>query len=46
MSGGVNQALACYYTARNEVVGITMKAWDYTNSGGSNKETGCCSLIL
>jgi tRNA-specific 2-thiouridylase len=27
-----------------EVVGITMKTWDYANSGGSKKETGCCSL--
>jgi tRNA-uridine 2-sulfurtransferase len=27
-----------------EVVGITMKTWDYTASGGSKKETGCCNL--
>ena len=27
-----------------EVVGITMKTWDYASSGGSKKETGCCSL--
>ena len=27
-----------------EVVGLTMKTWDYANSGGSKKETGCCSL--
>jgi tRNA-specific 2-thiouridylase len=26
------------------VIGITMKTWDYQNSGGSKKETGCCSL--
>ncbi|MEM9024838.1 MAG: tRNA 2-thiouridine(34) synthase MnmA, partial [Bacteroidota bacterium] len=26
------------------VVGITMKTWDYATSGGSKKETGCCSL--
>ena len=26
------------------VVGITMKTWDYASSGGSKKETGCCSL--
>jgi tRNA-specific 2-thiouridylase len=27
------------------VVGITMKTWDYTSSGGrSGKEVGCCSL--
>jgi tRNA-specific 2-thiouridylase len=27
-----------------EVIGITMKTWDYSSSGGSKKETGCCSL--
>ncbi len=27
-----------------EVIGITMKTWDYATSGGSRKETGCCSL--
>src|ERR1043165_363852 len=27
-----------------EVVGITMKTWDYASSGGSKKETGCCNL--
>lgn len=27
-----------------EVVGITMKTWDYATSGGTKKETGCCSL--
>ena len=27
-----------------EVVGMTMKTWDYATSGGSKKETGCCSL--
>jgi tRNA-specific 2-thiouridylase len=27
-----------------EVVGITMKTWDYTSSGGGKKETGCCNL--
>jgi len=27
-----------------EVVGITMKTWDYAASGGSKKETGCCNV--
>jgi len=27
-----------------EVIGITMKTWDYASSGGSKKETGCCNL--
>jgi tRNA-specific 2-thiouridylase len=26
------------------VIGITMKTWDYTASGGGKKETGCCNL--
>jgi tRNA-specific 2-thiouridylase len=27
-----------------EVVGITMKTWDYASAGASKKETGCCNL--
>jgi len=27
-----------------EVIGLTMKTWDYATAGGSSKETGCCSL--
>jgi tRNA-specific 2-thiouridylase len=27
-----------------EVIGMTMKTWDYAASGGTRKETGCCSL--
>jgi tRNA-specific 2-thiouridylase len=27
-----------------EVVGITMKTWDYAASGGGKKETGCCNI--
>jgi tRNA-specific 2-thiouridylase len=27
-----------------EVVGITMKTWDYATSGGGKKETGCCNI--
>ena len=27
-----------------EVIGITMKTWDYESSGGNKKETGCCNL--
>jgi len=27
-----------------EVIGMTMKTWDYASSGGTKKETGCCSL--
>ena len=47
MSGGVDSSVAAVMLKEQgyEVVGITMKTWDYTSSGGkSNKETGCCSL--
>jgi tRNA-specific 2-thiouridylase len=27
-----------------EVIGLTMKTWDYASSGSNSKETGCCSL--
>jgi len=46
MSGGIDSSLAAVLLHEQgyEVVGMTMKTWDYTNSGGSKKETGCCSL--
>ena len=46
MSGGVDSTVAAMmlHDEGYEVVGITMKTWDYNNSGGSKKETGCCSL--
>ena len=46
MSGGIDSTVAAlmYHEQGYEVVGITMKTWDYANSGGSKKETGCCSL--
>ena len=46
MSGGIDStvtALLLHEQGYN-VIGITMKTWDYANSGGSKKETGCCSL--
>lgn len=46
MSGGIDStvtALMLHEEGYN-VIGITMKTWDYANSGGSKKETGCCSL--
>ena len=46
MSGGIDSTVTALmlYEQGYEVVGITMKTWDYEISGGSKKETGCCSL--
>lgn len=46
MSGGIDSSVTAMllHDQGYEVVGITMKTWDYQNSGGSKKETGCCSL--
>ena len=46
MSGGIDSSLAAVLLHEQgyEVIGMTMKTWDYATSGGSKKETGCCSL--
>ncbi|CAN5359879.1 tRNA 2-thiouridine(34) synthase MnmA [soil metagenome] len=46
MSGGIDSTVAAVMLHQQgyEVIGITMKTWDYATSGGSKKETGCCSL--
>lgn len=46
MSGGIDSSVAAILLHEQgyEVVGLTMKTWDYASSGGSKKETGCCSL--
>jgi tRNA-uridine 2-sulfurtransferase len=46
MSGGIDSTVVALMLHKQgyEVVGITMKTWDYTASGGSKKETGCCNL--
>lgn len=46
MSGGIDSTVAAMMLHEEgyEVIGITMKTWDYANSGGNRKETGCCSL--
>ncbi len=46
MSGGIDSTVTAMMLHEEgyEVIGITMKTWDYANSGGSHKETGCCSL--
>jgi len=46
MSGGIDSTVTALmlHDQGYEVVGITMKTWDYASSGGSKKETGCCNL--
>ncbi|MBS1594996.1 MAG: tRNA 2-thiouridine(34) synthase MnmA [Bacteroidetes bacterium] len=46
MSGGIDSTVTAVMLHEEgyEVIGITMKTWDYATSGGSKKETGCCSL--
>lgn len=46
MSGGIDSSVAAMllHDEGYEVVGMTMKTWDYATSGGSKKTTGCCSL--
>lgn len=46
MSGGIDSTVAALMLHQEgyEVVGITMKTWDYASSGGSKKETGCCNI--
>ncbi|MCY4419627.1 MAG: tRNA 2-thiouridine(34) synthase MnmA [Cytophagales bacterium] len=47
MSGGLDSSLSAILLKEQgyEVVGLTMKTWDYLSTGPKNgKETGCCSL--
>jgi tRNA-uridine 2-sulfurtransferase len=46
MSGGIDSSVAAMLLHEEgyEVIGLTMKTWDYASSGGSRKSTGCCSL--
>ena len=46
MSGGIDSTVTALMLNQEgyEVVGITMKTWDYNASGGGKKETGCCNL--
>ena len=47
MSGGIDSTVAALMLHKEgyEVIGITMKTWDYaTSSATTKKETGCCNL--
>jgi tRNA-specific 2-thiouridylase len=46
MSGGIDSSVTALMLHEQgyQVIGITMKTWDYASSGGNKKETGCCSL--
>ena len=46
MSGGIDSTVTALMLHQEgyEVVGITMKTWDYAKAGGGKKETGCCNL--
>src|SRR6201995_5446218 len=46
MSGGIDSTVTALmlHDEGYEVVGITMKTWDYASAGASKKETGCCNL--
>ena len=46
MSGGIDSTIASLLLHEEgfDVIGITMKTWDYETVGGNKKETGCCSL--
>ncbi|MFZ2783754.1 MAG: tRNA 2-thiouridine(34) synthase MnmA [Sediminibacterium sp.] len=46
MSGGIDSTVTALmlHNEGYEVIGITMKTWDYASSGSSSKETGCCNI--
>ena len=46
MSGGIDSTVTALmlHNEGYEVIGITMKTWDYASAGPTKKETGCCNL--
>lgn len=49
MSGGVDSSLAAVLLSQQgfNVIGVTMKLWDYADVGGNpNQNSGCCNIDL
>ncbi len=46
LSGGVDSSITALLLQEQgyEIVGITLRLWDYLKEGCEEKETGCCSL--
>ena len=46
MSGGIDSTVAAIMLQKEgyEVIGITMKTWDYATVNANGKETGCCNV--
>lgn len=46
MSGGIDSTVAALmlHDQGYEVIGITMKTWDYSSTNSVGKETGCCNV--
>ena len=46
MSGGIDSTVAALmlHNEGYQVIGITMKTWDYSSTNTTGKETGCCNV--